>query len=927
MERMINDADAVVCICSHEYIARFDEASGSGVAYEADLIRVARTRSPEKLIIPVVIDAPAETGLITEAGAAVERPLRIPAVLGAWHVRLQQGSLLRAEGSASTHLGRPIEPLVRALLRLPEHSPSPIGSLPELAQASLRSVGQVTADTAGWEVPPQHAEALVAYLDWVVEQYDVVESGRDATKDALSRVYVRPKERAIADPGEVELEDLVRRSPKGRWSLQGDPGSGKTTLLRHLAITISTDTTAALESGHALGPSAVPVLVPLPVWVAAKGRPEALAAQAFADDPVLGHRRGRHSAAAVAEALAVAADRGRVLYLLDGLDEVPPGAGKDTLFGWLHRLAEPQNGCAVILTTRRFGYTSPSKLFKDFEVLPFNEHQQQELLNRLLSPNLYLAARLESEIRRKPTMSALAGNPLMLSLMATLALDSPSARELLPTRRLGLYDAIVGRLLRNRRRGSDVDDNLIRAGLGAFAFTMLGAGGGTWSWPAKHVASVVAEIPELAGRLRGDPCQWLHDRTGLIDVPKHCASPRDAAASLSHSAKYVSFRHRSLLEFLAAEYLARAGITAVDRTAQEVSDGEAGLASWAEVFALYVGMATDPAQELNRLARLNHRLATRALPNVEGLTLKDLLGFLGGGGEPLALVRDVLERVNDRTACGNILARVASENDSADVAELCAAACFIIGCEEGLAEVRSLYGNRVAPYAWCELPEGEFTMGDPRNMWEAPTRKERVSGFSILNVPITRALYLLVMGGSHGYFTGKGRLPIETITWIEATDFCQRWAYLAGVQSAYTRRGHEVRWNPTALGPRLPTEAEWEYACRAGTSTSWWVGDDESALEAGAWYGGEYETHETKPVAIKAPNPWGLYDCHGNVREWCWDGFRAYGTPALRDDVVPRVLRGGGYLDTADRCRSAARDHYLQTSNGWQAGFRVAKTR
>jgi formylglycine-generating enzyme required for sulfatase activity len=136
-------------------------------------------------------------------------------------------------------------------------------------------------------------------------------------------------------------------------------------------------------------------------------------------------------------------------------------------------------------------------------------------------------------------------------------------------------------------------------------------------------------------------------------------------------------------------------------------------------------------------------------------------------------------------------------------------------------------------------------------------------------------------------------------------------------------------------GYRLPTEAEWEFACRAGTSTRFWSGDDEASLMRAAWYGGNNATQCPKPVGTRAPNPFGLHDVHGNVWEWVHDGWdpvgyqRLVGSAALnpRSEIVVdgcRVIRGGDYFMSAAECRSACRDGCHANTRFEDLGFRLA---
>ena len=124
------------------------------------------------------------------------------------------------------------------------------------------------------------------------------------------------------------------------------------------------------------------------------------------------------------------------------------------------------------------------------------------------------------------------------------------------------------------------------------------------------------------------------------------------------------------------------------------------------------------------------------------------------------------------------------------------------------------------------------------------------------------------------------------------------------------------------LGGRLPAEAEWEYACRAGTSTRWCCGDDPRRLGEYAWFdpnsGGQ-----THAVGQKQPNAWGLHDMHGNVWEWCEDVFAPYAADPAAIGADHRVIRGGSWVDDAVRCRSAYRDWYQPDDRVGNIGFRV----
>ena len=158
-------------------------------------------------------------------------------------------------------------------------------------------------------------------------------------------------------------------------------------------------------------------------------------------------------------------------------------------------------------------------------------------------------------------------------------------------------------------------------------------------------------------------------------------------------------------------------------------------------------------------------------------------------------------------------------------------------------------------------------------------------------------------------------LPIVSVSWEEEVAFCRALSALPA-----ERRAGRVY--------RLPTEAEWEYACRAGTTTAYSFGDDESLLGDFAWFN-DNSWSQTHPVGQKQPNGWGLYDMHGNVWEWCSDWSGDYGAVAATDPQGPaqgsrRVLRGGCWNSTAGYCPSAHRHLYDPSIPSVFHGFRLA---
>jgi formylglycine-generating enzyme required for sulfatase activity len=176
-------------------------------------------------------------------------------------------------------------------------------------------------------------------------------------------------------------------------------------------------------------------------------------------------------------------------------------------------------------------------------------------------------------------------------------------------------------------------------------------------------------------------------------------------------------------------------------------------------------------------------------------------------------------------------------------------------------------------------------------------------GFGMSKYEVTQAQYKAVVGTDPSHFKGDNN-PVETVSWHDAVAYC---AKLTEKEKAAGRL-------PVGYEYRLPTEAEWEYACRAGTTTVFSFGDDESKLGEYAWYSNN-SSNTTHPVGQKKPNRWGLYDMHGNVFEWCQDWYGSYPAGSVIDpqgaanspSVFLRVRRGGYWRGDASGCRSGSR--------------------
>jgi formylglycine-generating enzyme required for sulfatase activity len=222
-----------------------------------------------------------------------------------------------------------------------------------------------------------------------------------------------------------------------------------------------------------------------------------------------------------------------------------------------------------------------------------------------------------------------------------------------------------------------------------------------------------------------------------------------------------------------------------------------------------------------------------------------------------------------------------------------------------------------------KIPAGSFLMGteeaevirlckEYETDWyknEMPQHRVNLQEFYLGKYPVTQEQYQAIMGNNPSYFRNNPKNPVENVGWNDAQEFCQKLSEKTGKKY------------------RLPNESEWEYACRAGTQTHYYFGDDEKVLGEYAWYGENSES-KTHPVGQKKPNDWGLYDMSGNVCEWCEDSWHdnyqkapTDGTTWNGDQNDYRVLRGGSWGSYPGGCRSPYRSIFDYSFINY--GFRV----
>lgn len=204
---------------------------------------------------------------------------------------------------------------------------------------------------------------------------------------------------------------------------------------------------------------------------------------------------------------------------------------------------------------------------------------------------------------------------------------------------------------------------------------------------------------------------------------------------------------------------------------------------------------------------------------------------------------------------------------------------------------------------------GKFRMGEKEEV-DATPHEVLISPFLMDKYLVTQEQYQKVMGSNPSRWKGDQN-PVEQVRWSDAVRFCNKRSELEGLKPCYDLNTWQCAFD--ANGYRLPTEAEWEYACRAGTSTAYFFGDSPAKLSEYAWFA-KNSGGRPRPVGQKQPNPWGLFDICGNVWQWCNDFYKVdyyQGSPG-QDPRGPtsgetKVLRGGGWRFTEETCRSAYR--------------------
>jgi formylglycine-generating enzyme required for sulfatase activity len=775
----------------------------------------------------------------------------------------------------------------------------------------------------------KHVHLALELEDLLVPQNALVD------RRAIGKVGYVDADDAVRGCGErselIALADAFRRvgevSNRRGFVLLGDPGSGKTTQLKRLLLWIAKNgpETVGLPAGM------VPLFLPLrELRSVDEGLEPLIEAQ-------LSSPHYKPKAGFARRMLA----RGNLLLLFDGLDEVADDKQRERVAKWIEQAADAHPDWRIAITSRYAGYTDHSRLdgrFLELHLRPLSDEQAESFIRnwfraveRVQERDRERAELLAEEGARKlietlqgPDFRAarvyeLTRNPLLLTAICLVHYDKKS----LPERRADLYEECVKVLLERWRDAKEIprsmDAKKARGVLQPLAYWMHLEPNRRRATPtqiAPHIATSLSEI------------QWSESPERFL------ATIRDESGLLvGWSERDFGFLHLGFQEYLAAREIRRRYFELGDRNALAELAANFGEPWWREVTLLLVALEepsvfeplfTDVVKS-DRFAAAQD-LVSYALSDAVRVAPKpfvELLDIPTGRNRSLWERQLAALRVLEKIAPEEVAKRAKSlaKHPHAEIAQRFESAA----ASASAARITSARGG----IELVAIPAGKFWMGSsdeeiarlrlqhpdyaPLFDCEVPRHEVSLSAFFLATTPITNEQYARFLSANPNVAKPENwadrnynqpKQPVVGVSWDDAQRFC-KWA-----------------------GVRFPTEPQWEYACRAGTDTRYWSGDDEGDLERVGWFG-RNSGGALQPVARKPANPWGLFDMHGNVGEWCADWYDDYSKTAQRGPTGPasgfvRVIRGGCFWFDADRCRSAHRDGFHPSWRRSFLGFRVA---
>ncbi|MBL8802668.1 MAG: SUMF1/EgtB/PvdO family nonheme iron enzyme [Planctomycetes bacterium] len=767
----------------------------------------------------------------------------------------------------------------------------------------------------------------------------------------------------------IALADAFRRVAEKKSSrgfvLLGDPGSGKTTQLKRLLLWVARNgpESVGLPAGM------VPLFLPLRELRSVDDGLEPLI-EAQLSSPHYKPKPG------FARRML---ERGNLLLLFDGLDEVADEKQRERVAKWIEQAADANHGWRIAVTCRYAGYSELSRLdgrFLELHLRPLSDDQADDFIakwfravEREQERDQERADLLADEGARK-LIETLKGphfgasrvyeftrNPLLLTAICLVHYDKKS----LPERRADLYEQCVDVLLERWRAAKGIsvsmDAKKARGVLQPLAYWMH-------LEPQRRRATPKEIAPQIARSL--SEIQWKDSAERFL------ATIRDESGLLvGWSERDFGFLHLGFQEYLAAREIRRRYFEEDDSQALSDLADRFGDPWWREVTLLLVALE-EPSLFEPLFAEVVKRdefatsqdLVSYALTDAVRVSPRpfvELLDLPPGRDRKLWERQLAALRVLEKIAPQRVAERAPSlaRHRHAEIAmrfqvpasrpigvdsppvrvsvsappgtvELCGSAVIGVTSTARIEDVatpriRSARGE----IDFVAIPGGKFWMGSTDQEIarlkrelpslaeyfdrESPRHEVTISAFFLAPTPVTNSQYVRFLAATHDavkpeYWADRRynqpEQPVVGVSWEDAQRFCE-WA-----------------------GVRLPTEAQWEYACRAGTDTRYWSGDKESDLERVGWLT-KNSGAALQSVGRKPANPFGLHDLHGNVWEWCADWYGKYSKNPQSDPAGPasgssRVVRGGGFEDGVGRCRSAFRNRRHPSDRWDDLGFRVA---